>query len=313
MLAKIASFGSWTALLPMLSALFIAIIVVRLRRRRARHIRLKVILRVLFTPRIWLSRSALLDIQYVLAGAIAFGAFFSVVSISDRAFSDIIYNGLVYGFGSTLPEQDIPLAGKIALALALYIAYEFAYWFDHYLSHKVPFLWEFHKVHHSAQVLIPFTNYRVHPVDTLLFVSMVAVIMGGMHGIIHYSFGDAVAAHIITYVNLIIAVHMALYGHLQHSQLWIPFTGRWGKIFLSPAHHQIHHSSDRQHFDKNFGAALSVFDWLFGTLHIPTRQPQKITFGVGDASIEKGLISSLVKPCIRALRHLKPTRTGGKI
>ena len=37
----------------------------------------------------------------------------------------------------------------------LFLSYELGYWFNHWLSHKVPVLWEFHKVHHSATVLTP--------------------------------------------------------------------------------------------------------------------------------------------------------------
>ena len=38
-------------------------------------------------------------------------------------------------------------------------------------------------------------------------------------------------------------------------------------IFISPAQHQLHHSIAKEHHDKNFGAALAVWDWLFGSLH----------------------------------------------
>jgi len=38
-------------------------------------------------------------------------------------------------------------------------------------------------------------------------------------------------------------------------------------IFISPAQHQLHHSVAFEHHDKNFGAALAVWDWLFGSLH----------------------------------------------
>ena len=46
----------------------------------------------------------------------------------------------------------------------LFLAYELGYWLNHYLSHRIAFLWEFHKVHHSATVLTPLTNFRVHPI-----------------------------------------------------------------------------------------------------------------------------------------------------
>ncbi|MGZ3305953.1 MAG: sterol desaturase family protein, partial [Asticcacaulis sp.] len=50
-----------------------------------------------------------------------------------------------------------PLVRGAVLTVALFLAYDFAYWLDHYIKHKVPFLWEFHRVHHTAEVLSPLT------------------------------------------------------------------------------------------------------------------------------------------------------------
>jgi sterol desaturase/sphingolipid hydroxylase (fatty acid hydroxylase superfamily) len=47
-------------------------------------------------------------------------------------------------------------------------------------------------------------------------------------------------------------------SHLRHSHVWLPFTGLVGRVLHSPAHHQIHHSTDPKHFDKNLGFAMSV-------------------------------------------------------
>ena len=42
----------------------------------------------------------------------------------------------------------------------------------------------------------------------------------------------------------------------------------------------MHHSSNPKHFDRNFGASLSVWDWMFGTLYIPAKEPERLSFGV---------------------------------
>src|SRR5579864_248392 len=96
--------------------------------------------------------------------------------------------------------------------------------------------------------------------------------------------------------GVLFAVYMAGWGHLQHSQFWLSCTGLAGRIFLSPAHHQIHHSNNPIHFDKNFGAGLAVWDWLFGTLHIPQRFNEHLRFGTaGDAHLKR-LIPSVLYP-----------------
>ena len=61
------------------------------------------------------------------------------------------------------------LSGRQALfigyTLAVVLAIDLAVWLTHYLQHKVVVLWQFHQVHHSAEVLTPMTVYRMHPVD----------------------------------------------------------------------------------------------------------------------------------------------------
>jgi sterol desaturase/sphingolipid hydroxylase (fatty acid hydroxylase superfamily) len=79
---------------------------------------------------------------------------------------------------------------------------------------------------------------------------------------------------------------LVTYGHLRHSNMWIAFNGFAGRILQSPAHHQLHHSANPIHYDRNLGFALAVWDWAFGTLVIPESTRQQIVFGVGgEASI----------------------------
>jgi sterol desaturase/sphingolipid hydroxylase (fatty acid hydroxylase superfamily) len=68
--------------------------------------------------------------------------------------------------------------------------------------------------------------------------------------------------------------------HLQHSHLWVTFGPRWGRWLLSPAHHQIHHSMDVQHHNRNFGNTLALFDRLFGTLYVPGARREPLRLGV---------------------------------
>ncbi len=61
-------------------------------------------------------------------------------------------------------------------------------------------------------------------------------------------------------------------GYFFHSPYWISL-GKLEYVFTSPAMHTIHHSMDPKHFDKNFGSSLSVYDFLFGTLHKTSKTP----------------------------------------
>ena len=110
-------------------------------------------------------------------------------------------------------------------------------------------------------------------------------------------------------IILVLFVH--IYVHLQHTHLWIAFTGLAGRIFLSPAHHQIHHSNNPIHFDKNLGSCLAIWDWLFGTLYVPRKEPEPITFGVkvGEADMHS-LAELSIAPVRRAAAHIAQSMQG---
>jgi sterol desaturase/sphingolipid hydroxylase (fatty acid hydroxylase superfamily) len=260
--------------------------------------------RVMLPPKIWLHPSTLLDFQYVLVGSVGFSVLFGYTLLTGYGVSHGVCAGLTQLFGPRETPPELPLYAKGLIILGLYLTIEFAYWIDHFLSHKIAFLWEFHKVHHSATVLTPFANWRVHPVDTIVYINTLALLGGSASGLIQYFAGEAFSLTSTAITGTLVGIYMALWGHLQHSQFWISCTGLAARIFLSPAHHQIHHSRNPIHFDKNFGASLAVWDWLFRTLHLPQRRNEHLRFGTeGDAHL-KGLIPSVLYPFYYAVKRL---------
>ena len=113
---------------------------------------------------------------------------------------------------------------------------------------------------------------RQHPVEIIAFVNVIAVTTGSVFGAMTYLFGPGVGHFTLFNGNIALVLFLLTWGHLRHSYIWIAFTGFAGRLFQSPAHHQIHHSTDPRHFDKNLGFALAVWDWAFGTLYIPSKQ-----------------------------------------
>jgi sterol desaturase/sphingolipid hydroxylase (fatty acid hydroxylase superfamily) len=93
------------------------------------------------------------------------------------------------------------------------------------------------------------------------------------------------------------------YGHLRHSNMWIAFSGVAGRILQSPAHHQLHHSANPAHFDKNLGFALALWDRAFGTLAIPAKAREPIVFGVGGEAPLRSALAAFVRPCGRFAGH----------
>jgi len=286
--------------------LFAALFLVRQRLKRGRRVRLKTILRALFPKRILTSKSNQADIGYLFFNVFVFSVVFGWAVLSYQFISNGIIAGLVALVGPVTPSTLPPYVTRSVITVMLFLSYELGYWFNHWLSHKVPVLWEFHKVHHTAEVLTPLTNFRVHPVYTWIFANILAFSTAVANGLGNYMFGDTAYQYAISDTNIILVLFIHAYVHLQHSHMWIAFRGIAGRIFVSPAHHQVHHSDNPKHFDKNFGSCLALWDWMFGTLYIPQKEREPLTFGFANRPDAHTMKGELVDPLIAAASHLKP-------
>ena len=305
------SLGSHFSLTSLAAALAIATaFFVAQRMKRGRRVHMKTIWRALFPRRVVQSRSHQADIGYLFFNVFVFGVVFGWAILSYQSISNGIIDTLVALFGRPTPSALPPYVGRAIITLMLFLAYELGYWFNHWLSHKVPLLWEFHKVHHTAQVLTPLTNFRVHPVDTWIFANILAFSAAVANGFGNYLFGDTAYQYALSDTNIILVLFIHAYVHLQHSHMWIAFTGALGRIFVSPAHHQVHHSDNPKHFNKNFGSCLALWDWMFGTLYVPQKQREKLTFGFADHPDAHTVKGELVMPLVKAAAHLKPAPRG---
>jgi len=275
--------------------------------RRGLPMRLKALGRLLF-PRRWLTtRSARLDIELLLLNTFVFGVVLGGALVSIRFVSGGTHAALLQLFGPAQPSAIPDVAATALLTLTIFLAYELAYWLNHYLAHTIPALWEMHKVHHSAEVLTPLTNARVHPVESIILLNMIALFIGVTEAGVVYALGHPVSQYTLAGANALIVIGTYAVSHLHHTYVWIPFTGPLGKIFVSPAHHQIHHSTNPIHFNKNMGSVLAVWDWLFGTLHIPARQKERLTFGLGDGEVtEHSVTQELFRPVHAIGRLMSP-------
>ena len=307
--------ASGFSLTSLFAALLIAAAVIAWRRaRRKRPLRAGTLLRGLF-PR-WLVRHASMhaDIGYFAFNVFVYGIIFGWAVLSYKLLSGVVVDGLTSALGVIAPTSWPDLLARVTITLALFLAYEFGYWLDHYLKHRVPALWELHKVHHSANVLTPLTVFRIHPLDGLIFSNILAVSLGATNGIANYLFGRPVTLLSIDDANIILVLFVHVYVHLQHTHLWVAFTGLAGRILLSPAHHQIHHSNNPLHFDKNLGSCLAIFDWLFGTLYVPTKEPEPLVFGVKVGEADMHSFGELaVAPVQRAAAHVVQSVRGAAL
>jgi sterol desaturase/sphingolipid hydroxylase (fatty acid hydroxylase superfamily) len=277
---------------------------VRQRQRRGAA-RPRAILRAMLSPRFVLHRSVYADAIYYLINTFAVGGLIGWGFFSGGEMTQFITASVSRILGPAAPSGAPMWELRVGITIVAFLSYEFGYYVDHYLKHKIPALWELHKTHHTAEVLNPLTLFRVHPLDTLIFVDIVAMSGALFHGVYNYAIGQRVDTYTIAATNVIMVTFFFLIAHLQHSQFWIPLTGLPGRILLSPAHHQIHHSADPAHFNRNLGSFLAIFDWMFGTLHVPSRESPRLKFGAGEIGEDPHSVTSLlIDPVFNSMKAL---------
>jgi len=308
------SFGSDFSLASLAVAFAVAVGFLAFRHwRRRGRCRPRALMRAVFKKKIVFNRSTYADMAYFYINGFAAGGLLGWGLIESGAVAKTLLAGLHGAFG-TLPAVAAPdWALRAGMTLALFLAYEFGYYVDHYLKHRIPFLWELHKTHHSAQTLTPWTVWRVHPLDMMVFSNILAITIGGTAALVVFFSGRSISAMTIDGTNVILVGFIFAYVHLQHSQFWIPFTGKLGRVLMSPAHHQMHHSVDPAHYDRNFGSCLAIWDYVFGTLAIPQEQSPRLTYGVEEAEgvDPHSVITLLITPVQRAIAALLPKRAAG--
>lgn len=251
-------------------------------KRRKKTLRLRAMLKYVFPKKIFLHPSTLLDFKLFCVGAfylfIQAGILLSVTSFLNAGVCEVFQTI----FGSSEPLfKNTSTGAKLLIPVIIILFYELGYWISHYLMHVVPFLWEFHKVHHSAEIMTPLTELRQHPVDFLFIPFFISATLSIVFGAILWLYGENAEVYKYWDMGIFVVIIFSTYGHLRHSHVSIGGGKIISHIFQTPAQHHIHHSTDRAHFDKNMGFCLSIWDWAFGTLYIPEKD-LKIEYGVND-------------------------------
>jgi sterol desaturase/sphingolipid hydroxylase (fatty acid hydroxylase superfamily) len=239
----------------------------------------------LFPRELWTHSSTRLDLVFFVFNKIAFGALLAGSSV--LAFVVERATGTVIGHAVAAPLFDAPpVVGLAVTTIVMILAFDFGLWFAHYLGHRVPILWEFHKVHHSVEVLTPLAAGRVHPVDDILALIFSALGSGLAFTLCVVLFGQKALVISAFQAHIVVLAFYILGFHLRHSHVWLPYTGWLGHILVSPAHHQVHHSAEERHWDRNMGFIFAIWDWMFGTLWVPAREKEEFRLGLGGEERE---------------------------
>jgi len=177
--------------------------------------------------------------------------------------------------------EGIPLPLLVVLH---WLLRDFLTYWTHRAQHSVPFLWEFHKIHHSQSEMTFLTTSRFHIVDQLTYHVVMVIPLLLIFG---KSPGMGFAVYVISEFHLFV----------QHSHLKWKY-GPLHKILVSPAFHAVHHSSAPEHHGKNFGMYFSFWDFIFGTAIRTDKRPEQ--YGLPDWNAPESFLRQLVWP-IRSL------------
>ncbi len=262
--------------------------------------------RELLSPRVWLHRSALADYRLIAARAALRALLVGVRGVSTLVVAALVMSWLRRHLGLPGVHASAVLVGA-AFVLAAFVAEDAVRFALHRVMHRVSWLWEFHKVHHSAEVLTPFTLYRTHPVEAAINGAGNTLAVGLVTGLFAWTFGPSIRAWEIFGVDAIGFVWTLCGANLRHSHVWLSYGPRVERFFLSPAQHQVHHSTDPRHVDRNFGTALSLWDRLAGSLYVTSPQPEALTFGLpaGEAGPAHTVGSLLLSPFAAVARRAR--------
>ncbi len=235
----------------------------------------------LFPKRIWTHRSSVVDYEIIFFNAVLYvfliGPFLIYLAFVTEGVTNF-WSGV---FGEMTPVDWSHTTILISFTIAIFVIDDFIRYFQHWLFHKVPVMWNFHKVHHSAEVLTPFTNYRNHPFETFIFHCRRVVSYGLVAGSFLYLVGNNLSLLDMFYAATARKVFNHLGSNLRHSHIWFSWGDFMEHLVISPAQHQIHHSDALEHRDKNMGSMFAIWDWMFGTLVIAGEQ-KDLSLGIGD-------------------------------
>ena len=163
----------------------------------------------------------------------------------------------------------------------LFIVYDMGRFAGHWLMHVNPVLWEFHKVHHSAECLTPITSSRAHPVELVVQSFVGFLLIGTITGLFAWAAAGAVGVFTLLGANVFVFAFRLL-GNLRHSHVRLGF-GPLERYLVSPSMHQIHHSALPEHRDVNMGLCFAWWDRMAGSW-VPSKGVGDYPMGLGDGT-----------------------------
>jgi len=209
--------------------------------------------------------------------------FIALSNTVEALFNDALsYIGLSVSSFQLFDVDALPFGISL---LVFFLISDFAQWNVHRLLHRITFLWNFHKVHHSVKEMGFAAQLRYHWMEPVVYKSLLYIplaIIGGF---------DVHQVAIVHFFALTV-------GHLNHANIGWDY-GPFKYVFNNPKMHIWHHAKDlpnHRRYGVNFGLSLSLWDYLFKTNYIP-HNGKDIELGFeGDENFPTDFISQEMYP-----------------
>jgi sterol desaturase/sphingolipid hydroxylase (fatty acid hydroxylase superfamily) len=217
----------------------------------------------------WRKDQAIIRKDFWLDGFYMFFNFFLFSLIGFNAVSMVgveLFNNFIGLFGIknlvAINVQSLPTWLQFTI---MFVIADFIQWNIHRLLHRVPWLWEFHKVHHSVEEMGFAAHLRFHWMESIVYKTIQYIPLA----MIGFGIESFFIIHIIS-----VAI-----GHLNHANLNLTY-GPLKYILNNPVMHLWHHAKELPFgtYGVNYGLSLSLWDYIFGTAYIPTNDG-KTTLG----------------------------------
>jgi sterol desaturase/sphingolipid hydroxylase (fatty acid hydroxylase superfamily) len=217
--------------------------------------------------------------NYFLFSLIAYNA---ISNVAVTAFNDFI---ALFGI-KNLAAVQIQSWPKWAQLFTLFIIADFIQWNVHRTLHRVPWMWEFHKVHHSVKEMGFAAHLRFHWMESIFYKTAQYIPLA----MIGFGLQDFFIVHIFT----------TAIGHFNHANLNISY-GPLKYIFNNPKMHIWHHAKTLPDgsYGVNYGLTLSVWDYIFKTDYIPSNGKDVELGFENDEHFPKNISSQMVYPFLK--------------
>ena len=163
--------------------------------------------------------------------------------------------------GHSLPARAARLGNRRGAVIGALVAWDFLYYWQHRWGHEVRLLWASHVNHHSSE------RYNL---STALRQTWTGALTDWVHWpmfLLGYTPGQVARAG---QLNL-------LYQYWVHTEIVDRMPGWFEHLFNTPSHHRVHHGSNREYLDRNYGGIAILWDRLFGTF---TPEGERISYGL---------------------------------